>query len=99
MILIASFSVHLFPTETKTGLTFARVLKTAPIVSFLSFSRLYVPFSSGGSSKVPVNLLFAQPTVGLSSNRPRCAARPSRRGWAMECAEVILASVKENKWE
>ncbi len=91
-ILIASFSVHLLPTEIKRGLTLVRVRRTAPIVSLSSLRGLRPPFSSGGSSKVPMSRLLAQPMVGLSKNSPKWAAMPSRRGWATPWPSIRKAS-------
>ena len=83
VIFMASSRVQRWPGEMKRGFTFLRVRRTAPIVSPWSFNSLAEPFSFWGGVNSPMSLLFAQPIVGLSKNRPRCAAMPSLRGWAI----------------
>lgn len=53
------------------GLMLVAVLNTTPMVSFLSFNGVNEPFCAGGVSNVPMSLLFAQPIVGLSKNKPK----------------------------
>ena len=77
--------IYALASERSIGKTVSfghRELEVENLADF-DFSTVQIGlFSAGGSMKVPVNLLLAQPTVDLSKNRPRWAARPSRRGCA-----------------
>ncbi len=67
----------------KSGCFPVRVRTTAPIVSPLSTSGWWAPFSSASGALRPQSRVLPTPIVGRWSHRPRWLAMPMRRGWAM----------------